>query len=88
MINNDEIVARLSEAVDDIALMYANEPDALFVKAIKQMRIALTAGFNAGLFPDIPETKALVGEILQCAAIQRRDLELGAGYPGPARTLH
>jgi hypothetical protein len=87
LINHDEIVARLSAAVTDVALLYAHESDDLFVNALKKMRTALNAGCKSVL-PDIPETNSLVREILHCVAIQRHDFELGAGLPPTARTLH
>ena len=87
MFNSNEIVNRLSAAVNDVALLYAHEPDDLFVKALKQMRIALGAGCGS-IFQDIPKTDTLVAEVLNCVVIQRHDLELGAGLPPTARTMH
>jgi hypothetical protein len=85
--NADEIVTRLCAVVNDAALLFAHEPDDAFVKALKQMRIELKAEYGSMLL-DFPETNALVEEVLKCVAVQRHDIELGAGLPAPAGTLH
>jgi hypothetical protein len=87
LLNSNEIVTRLCAVVNDAALLFAHEPDDAVVKGLKQMRIELRSEFG-GLFQDVPEIHALVEEVLTCIAIQRHDIELGAGLPAPAGTLH
>ena len=87
MLNSDEIVARLCVVVNDAALLFAHEPDDALVKGLKRMRIELRAEYGK-LFLGAPETNALVEEVLTCIAIQRHDIELGAGLPPTARTMH
>jgi hypothetical protein len=87
LLNSDEIVTRLTAVVNDAALLFAHEPDDALVKGLKQMRIELRAEFG-GFFQEVPEIHALVEEVLTCVAIQRHDIELGAGLPALAGTLH
>jgi hypothetical protein len=87
LINSDEIVTRLCSVVNGAALLFAYEPDDAVVKGLKQMRIELRSEFG-GLFRDVPEVHSLVEEVLTCIAIQRHDIELGAGLPAPAGTMH
>lgn len=87
MLNSDEIVTRLSAVVNDAALLFAHEPDEAFIKALKQMRIELRSEFGE-LLHHLPEATSLVEEVLTCVAIQRHDIELGAGLPAPAGTPH
>jgi hypothetical protein len=87
VINSDDIVARLSAVVNDAALLFAHEPDDALVKGLKHMRIELRAEFGS-LFQDVPQVHSLVEEVLKCIAIQRHDIELGAGLPPTARTMH
>jgi hypothetical protein len=87
LINSDEIVTRLTAVVNDAALLYAHEPDAALVEGLKRMRIELRSEFG-GLFQDVPEIHSLVEEVLTCIAIQRHDLELGAGLAPIARIMH
>ena len=85
MINSDEIVTQLCAV--DAALLFAHEPDDALVKGLKRMRVELRTEFG-GLFQDIPEVRSLVEEVLTCIAVQRHHIELGAGLPPTARTMH
>jgi hypothetical protein len=51
------------------------------------MRIELRSEFGE-LLHHLPEATSLVEEVLTCVAIQRHDIELGAGLPAPAGTMH
>jgi hypothetical protein len=86
LIDLNEITARLTDVVNEAALLFAHEPDEAFIKALKKMRIDLRSEF--GELSCLPETTSLIEEVLKCAAIQRHDIELGAGLPAPAGTLH
>jgi hypothetical protein len=87
VIDLNEITARLTDIINDAALLFAHEPDDALVKALKRMRIELRAEYGS-LLHDAPETNALVEEVLTCIAIQRHDIELAAGLPPTARTMH
>ena len=86
MIDLNEITARLTGVVNDTALLFAHEPDEIFIKALKQLRIDLRSEF--GELSHLPEATPLIEEVLKCAAIQRHDIELGAGLRPAARTMH
>jgi hypothetical protein len=81
----NEAVTRLSDAINDVALLYAHEPDDFVVKAIKKMRAELKVEYGR---LDLPDLLTLVDESLRCVLIQRHDIELGAGLPPAARTMH
>jgi hypothetical protein len=85
-LNANEIVTRLCAVVNDAALMFAHEPDEVFIKALKPMRVDLRSEFGE-LIQQIPEATSLIEEVVKCTAIQRHDIELGAGLPAPAGTM-
>jgi hypothetical protein len=86
-LNSDEIVTHLCAVVNDAALMFAHEPDEVFIKALKQMRVDLRSEFGE-LLHHLPEATSLIEEVIKCTAVQRHDIELGAGLPAPAGTMH
>jgi hypothetical protein len=79
----DGIVSRMSDVINDLSLLFANEPDAAFVQAIKLMRAELHEEYG-DLIERIPETTAFVDRVLECAVIQRHDIQINSGAPSMA----
>jgi hypothetical protein len=75
----EKFVDRVTAAIEDLGLLYANEPDDRVATSLEQMRANLKAEY-ANLFPSIPgTTSAMVDHIIECIRNRRREIEAAGG---------
>ena len=77
----EKFVERVTAAIEDLGLLYANEPDDRVATSLEQMRANLKAEY-ANLFPSIPETTStMVDHIIECIQARRREIEAAGATP-------
>jgi hypothetical protein len=82
-----ELVARWIAAADDVALVFAHEPDAKVDKELARMRQNLNAEFLR-VFPSAPPETMAAGVDSIVAEIQKRRREIEAAGEMPPPVLN
>jgi hypothetical protein len=72
----EKFVERVTAAIEDLGLLYANEPDDRVATSLEQVRANLKAEY-ANLFPSIPGTTSAMVDCI-VAEIQKRRREIEA----------
>jgi hypothetical protein len=82
MINHNEaLVEYMAAAVNDVALLFAGEPDDAVVSSLRAMRKKLNSGLGTS-----PEGAALTQRLMECVLLQRHHLQIGCSVA--SRTVH